>query len=146
MITGNSEVEEFFATRRAAQQSKDIDRLMRHYSPGIVYYDAVPPLRFRGTDEIRRNFIRWFDGYDGPISLETHERTIVTNGDIAFANMLHLDSGTRANGLQSAIWVRETSCLRRLEGRWLITHEHVSIPIDPANLQAWLPSSLDDLA
>ncbi|GAB3900217.1 hypothetical protein ACFQ1S_12665 [Kibdelosporangium lantanae] len=70
MITGNSEVEEFFETRRAAQQSKDIDRLMRHYSPGTGYYDAISPLLFRGTDEVRRTFIRWFDGYDGPIRLK----------------------------------------------------------------------------
>ncbi|MGI5129335.1 hypothetical protein ACQEVB_21190 [Pseudonocardia sp. CA-107938] len=43
---------------------------MSHYSPGIVHHDAVPPLRFRGTDEVRRTFVRWFDGYDDPISLQ----------------------------------------------------------------------------
>ncbi|WP_067983546.1 YybH family protein [Nocardia caishijiensis] len=90
----------------------------------IVYYDAVAPLRFSGTEEARANFLRWFDGYDGPIELETHELTIAVDGDVAFANMLHLDSGKHKGGIELSIWVRETVCLRRVDGRWAITHEH----------------------
>ncbi|WAL68396.1 nuclear transport factor 2 family protein [Amycolatopsis cynarae] len=146
MTTHDSEVRAFLERRIDAMQSKDIDRLMEHYAPGIVYYDVVPPLRFTGTEEVRRNFIRWFDGYDGPITLETHDMTVVANGDVAFANMLHLDSGNREGGLQSSIWVRETVCLRRSNGEWLITHEHVSIPFNPENLQVWLPTEKDQTA
>ncbi|MGW2645987.1 YybH family protein [Streptomyces sp. NPDC001393] len=138
MTTNEADIRALLERRTGAQQSKDIDKLMEHYAPDIVYYDVVPPLRFAGTEEVRRNFLRWFDGYDGPISLETHELTIVVDGDAAFANMLHLDTGERKGGLQASIWVRETVCMRRSTGTWLITHEHVSIPINPANLQAWL--------
>ncbi|MCC8243433.1 YybH family protein [Saccharothrix luteola] len=147
MVSSNeSEVVAFLEGRAAAQQSKDIDRLMSCYSPEIVYYDVVPPLRFTGTGEVRRNFLRWFDGYEGPITLETHDRTIVTSGDVAFANMLHLDSGERRGGFQRSIWVRETVCLRRSDGTWSITNEHVSIPFDPTNLQVWLPAEKDQPA
>lgn len=136
MTTNDSEIRELLERRTDAQQSKDIDRLLSFYSPDIVYYDAVPPLRFVGTEEVRRNFLRWFDGYKGPISLETHELTIVTSEEAAFANMLHLDSGER-KGLASplsSMWVRETVCLRRSNDRWVITHEHISIPFDPMSL------------
>ncbi|MEC3915625.1 YybH family protein [Nocardia sp. CDC160] len=146
MTANDFALETFLKTRAEAQQSKDIDALMRHYPPDIVYYDVVPPLRFTGTAEVRANFLRWFDGYEGPISLDTHELTVVTEGDTAFANMLHLDSGTRKGGLQSAIWVRETTCLRRTNGQWLITHEHISVPINPINLQAWLPTEMNQPA
>lgn len=146
MTTNDSELQAFLETRTDAQQSKDIDRLMQHYAPDIVYYDVVPPLRFTGTAEVRRNFMRWFDGYDGPISLDTHDLTLVTSGDIAFANMLHLDSGTRKGKPQSSIWVRETVCLRRSNGQWLITHEHISIPVNPENLQVWLATDKDQPA
>lgn len=133
MSTNESEIREILERRTDAQQSKDIDRLLSFYSPDIVYYDAVPPLRFAGTEEVRRNFLRWFDGYKGPISLETHELTIVTSEDAAFANMLHLDSGERKGlaGPLSSIWVRETVCFRRSNDGWVITHEHISIPFDP---------------
>lgn len=139
MTAIDSDVREFLESRVGAAEAKDIDRLMSHYSPGIVYYDVVPPLRFTGTDEVRGNFVRWFDGYDGPISLRTHELTVEVSGDVAFAHMLHLDSGKRANGLESAIWVRSTVGCRRSNGAWLITHEHISLPIDGETLRAWFP-------
>ncbi|MGI5170991.1 YybH family protein [Spirillospora sp. CA-253888] len=139
MTSNDAEVRALLESRVDAARAKDIERLMRYYSPDIVYYDAVPPLHFTGHEETRRNFVRWFDGYDGPIGLETHDLVIAAGADVAFAHMLHLDSGTRKNGLQSEIWVRTTVCLRRSGGTWLITHEHVSIPIDPETFQAWIP-------
>ncbi|MFF5210503.1 YybH family protein [Streptosporangium sp. NPDC000396] len=142
MTSNDSEIRALLESRVDACQTKDVDRLMSHYSSGIVYYDVVPPLQFAGTDEVRRNFVRWFDEYDGPISLKTHDLTIATSGDVAFAHMLHLNSGTRKNGLESAIWVRSTVCCRRSSGKWLITHEHISLPINPENLQAWFPPDM----
>jgi ketosteroid isomerase-like protein len=81
-----------------ACKAKNIDRLVALYSPGIVYYDVVPPIQFVGSADVRRNFMRWFDEYDGPIGLQTHDLDIAANSDVAFAHMLHLDSGTRKNG------------------------------------------------
>lgn len=142
MTSNDSDIRALLESRVDVSQAKDIDRLMSHYSSDIVYYDAVAPLQFVGAEEVRRNFVRWFDGYDGPISLETRGLTIATSGDVAFAHMLHLDSGKRTNGLQSAIWVRSTVCCQRSGGKWLITHEHISLPINPENLQAWFPPDM----
>jgi ketosteroid isomerase-like protein len=86
---------------------------MSRYSSDIVYDDVVPLLQFAGSDQVRGSFVRWFDEYDGPIGWETHHRAIATSGEVAFAHMLHLDSGTRKNGLQSAIWGRSTVRHRR---------------------------------
>ncbi|MGX1128182.1 ketosteroid isomerase-like protein [Streptomyces glaucescens] len=143
MTSHESEIRALLESRVDASQSKDIDRLMSLYSDDIVYYDAVPPLQFTGHKEVRDNFQRWFDEYDGPIGLETHSLTVASSdADIAFAHMLHLDSGTRKNGMNIAIWVRSSVCLRKSNGSWLITHEHISIPINPENLQAWFPPDM----
>ncbi|PXX71077.1 ketosteroid isomerase-like protein [Nocardia tenerifensis] len=143
MTTEEAQIREFLASCMDAQRSKDIDRVMSFYSPDIVYYDAVAPLRFTGTEEVRRNFVRWFDGYVGPISLETHDLTIVAGEDVAFADMLQLDSGKRRGGIDLPIWVRETVCLRRVDGVWAITHEHISIPISRKNFQVWFACGKD---
>ncbi|MFI6868979.1 YybH family protein [Nocardia sp. NPDC050406] len=143
MTANEDEIRAFLARRTEAQRAKDIDRLMACYSPDIVYYDVVAPLRFTGADEVRRNFLRWFDGYTGPIGLETHDLTIGVEGDVAFANMLHLDSGTHIGGVELSMWVRETVCLRRVDGRWLVTHEHISMPVSPTNFQVWCAKSKD---
>ncbi|RST15212.1 DUF4440 domain-containing protein [Streptomyces sp. WAC05374] len=143
MTTYEADIRALLESRVEASRSKDIDRLMSHYSDDIVYYDAVPPLQFTGPDEVRANFLRWFGEYEGPIGLETHALTVAsTDADIAFAHMLHLDSGTRKNGMNMGIWVRSSVCFRRSDDRWLITHEHISLPIDPKTLQAWLPPGM----
>jgi ketosteroid isomerase-like protein len=128
MAPNDTEVRALLDRRVDACRAKDIDRLMSLYSPDIVYYDVVPPLQFTGLDEVRRNFVRWFDEYDGPIGLETHGLNIAASADVAFAHMLHLDSGTRRNGPEGAIWVRSTVCCQRSNDKWLITHEHISLP------------------
>ncbi len=130
MTSNDSEIRALLDSRVDACQTKDIDRLMSLYSSDIVYYDVVPPLQFVGSDEVRRNFLRWFDEYDGPIDLETHELNVAMSGDVAFVHMLHLDSGTRKNGApEGAVWLRSTVCCRRSSGKWLITHEHISLPV-----------------
>jgi ketosteroid isomerase-like protein len=128
MIADDTGVRELLDSRVDACRTKDIDRLMSLYSSDIVYYDVVPPLRFMGSAEVRRNFMRWFNEYDGPIGLETHHLNVATSSDIAFAHMLHLDSGTRNNGIEGAVWIRSTVCCRRSGEGWHITHEHISMP------------------
>jgi ketosteroid isomerase-like protein len=119
--------------RAEACREKNIDRLMSLYSPHIVYFDVVPPLQgFVGLDAVRRNFLRWFDEYEGKIGLETRDQRIAVEGDIAFAHMLHIDMGNKhfaKAGLTEA-WVRSTVCCRRMNGEWLITHEHISWPFE----------------
>jgi ketosteroid isomerase-like protein len=104
---------------------------MSLYSDDIVYFDVVPPLHFMGHEPVRRNFLRWFGEYSGPIALETHELDIAVSEDVAFAHMLHLDRGTMRNGSERELWLRSTVCCRRSDNRWLITDEHISAPLDP---------------
>jgi uncharacterized protein (TIGR02246 family) len=122
--------------RVEASRAKDIDRLMSLYAPDIVYFDIIPPHQFTGTDAVRQNFLRWFAEYQGNIGLETHDLNIAVSDDVAFAHMLHPDSGTRRSGQDVTVWVRASVCLQRIDGQWLITHEHVSFPINPTEWSA----------
>ncbi|MEJ3655487.1 nuclear transport factor 2 family protein [Actinomycetes bacterium KLBMP 9759] len=128
MTTTDAAVMTLLENRVDACRAKDLDRLMSLYSPDIVYFDVVPPLQFAGTADVRRNFKRWFDEYEGPILLQTHELNVAVSGDVAFASMLHVDDGRRNNGIDGAVWIRSTVCAQRINGTWLITHEHVSLP------------------
>jgi ketosteroid isomerase-like protein len=133
MDSAQSEVTALLDRRVEACRAKDIDRLMSLYSTDIIYFDCVPPLQgFIGTDAVRRNFLRWFDEYDGPIGLETRDLNFSVSGDVAFAHMLHLDKGNvhlAKAGLKEA-WLRSTVCCQRSSQGWLITHEHISWPFE----------------
>ena len=134
--TAHAEVMAVLDSRVEACRARDIDRLMSLYSPDIVYFDIIPPHQFAGADAVRRNFLRWFAEYQGDIGLETHELSLAVSGDVAFAHMLHPDSGTRRNGQDVVVWVRATVCLQRMSDQWLITHEHISFPINPEEWSA----------
>jgi ketosteroid isomerase-like protein len=34
------------------------------------------------------------------------------------------------------VWVRSAVCLQQIEDQWLITHEHISFPINPEDWSA----------
>ena len=125
-----SEVRALLDSRSEAIRIKDIDRLMSHYSPDIIYFDIVPPLQDAGSAALRGRFLEWFDGYKGAIGQEIRDLNILASGDIATAYMLHRTSGALKNGREVGYWVRATVCCQRSDHRWLITHEHISLPVD----------------
>ena len=55
---------------------------------------------------------------------------IVAGDDVAFYHALERMSGTMKSGEKTDIWVRATSCLKKIHGRWLIVHDHLSVPAD----------------
>lgn len=134
--TASAEVIAVLDRRLEAMRVKDIDAAMAVYSPDIVYFDIIPPHQFVGADAVRRNFLRWFAEYEGDIGLETLDLNVAVSGDVAFAHMLHPDRGKRRSGREETVVVRSTVCLQRLADEWLITHEHISLPINPADWSA----------
>jgi len=130
MASTQSEVRSLFERQFEAIRIKDIDRLMAFYSPDVVYFDVVPPLQFAGAAALRGRFSEWFDGYTGPLGMDTRDMHILTSGDIAVAHWLSRVRGTLKNGREVGSWVRATSCCQRSNDGWLITHEHISLAVD----------------
>ncbi len=130
MESTQTEIRALFDSQAEAIRTKDVDRLMSLYSPDILYFDVVPPLRYAGSAALRGRFLQWFDAYQGSTSVETRDFSISESGNIAVAHWLSRVSGTLKNGHEAGFWVRATSCCQRSNDRWLITHEHISLPVD----------------
>ena len=113
-----------------AMRTKDVDGLMSLYSPDVAYFDTVPPLQYVGSAALRARFVRWFDGWEGPFEMEIRDIHIVASGDLAVAYRFSRACGTLKDGQKAESWVRATSCFQRSAHGWLITHEHVSWPVD----------------
>ena len=133
MASTELEVRALLDSQSEAMRMKDIDRLMSLYSPDIVYFDVVPPLQYVGSAALRDRFSRWFDGYNGALRMEIRDLSISESGDLAVAYWLSRASGTLKNGREVGSWVRATNCCQRSNHGWLITHEHVSLPVDLKN-------------
>lgn len=121
-----------------AVRAKDIDAVMSLYVSEIASFDIGPPLRYAGADKKRRAWQEVFAAYAGPILYEVHELNVTTHGELAFVHSLNHVSGTLASGHISDLWLRWTACFRRIDGVWLVVHDHVSVPADLEHGQALL--------
>ncbi len=53
---------------------------------------------------------------------------ITADEDVAFCHSLNRMSGVKTDGEKADMWLRETICFRKIDGKWKITHEHESVP------------------
>ncbi|HKR28204.1 MAG TPA: nuclear transport factor 2 family protein [Acidobacteriaceae bacterium] len=114
-----------------AFEARDVNATMALYSPDVLAYDLVPPLQYVGGDAYRKDFETFYAGFKGPLHAEYRDIHIITSGDLAVVEVLEQVSGTQAsNGQPISMWVRATSALRKVNGRWLDVHDHVSVPVD----------------
>jgi ketosteroid isomerase-like protein len=117
-----------------ALRAKDIDSVMSFYAPNLVSFDLAPPLQYIGADNKRRAWQEAFAIYTGPFDYEVRDLTVTTHGELAFVHSLNHVSGAMANGHITDLSVRWTACFRRIDGVWLVVHDHVSVPADPTEL------------
>lgn len=120
-----------------ALHAKDIDGVMSVYAPNLVSFDVAPPLRYVGAENKRRTWLEAFAVFRS-IDYEVRDLTVTMHGDQAFVHSLNHITGTRASGQTTDLWVRCTACFRRIDGVWLIVHDHVSVPVDLERGQAVL--------
>jgi uncharacterized protein (TIGR02246 family) len=117
---------------------KDVEALVAKAAPGVVSFDALPPLQRTGSEAIRTRLQEWFGWYDGPIGYEVRDLRITAGDDVAFAHYLYHVTGRMTNGNEVDMWVRTTMGLQKTGGAWVITHEHNSVPFDAESGKASL--------
>ncbi|MBO0849147.1 MAG: nuclear transport factor 2 family protein [Pseudonocardia sp.] len=124
-----AEIRELFETRTRALAGKDAATLAAVNDTAVVVFDAVAPFVHRGAETTARKQ-EWLAAYRGGIGHEVRDLEITADADLAFCHFLVRISGTMLNGTEVGMWVRATSCLRKLNGGWKIVHEHASVPFD----------------
>jgi len=115
-----------------AFEARDIEGIMSVYAPGdaVIAYDVVPPLQYKGKDAYRKDYLEFLAQYGGAIHVEYRDMRILSSGDVGFIHALERFTGKLKNGQQTDLWLRATSGVRKINGKWLIVHDHVSVPID----------------
>lgn len=113
-----------------AIRRKDVNAVMACNVPGIRAFGIVAPLRRPDAATIREQLEYWFAAFAGPLDCEVYEPDISTIGDTACARFLQRFSGINMRGMAVELWVRVTMGLHRIDGRWLVAHEHLTDPLD----------------
>jgi uncharacterized protein (TIGR02246 family) len=108
----------------------DLEAVLTDHSSDIVMFDVPPPDDgVRGLPAYRETWPSFFEWQRLGASFEIVELAVTAGADVAFAHAL-LRCGT-ADELEKHPdrRLRLTIGLRKLEGRWMVTHEHHSFPI-----------------
>ena len=123
---------------RKAVSAKDVDGVMELYTDDVVAYDVVPPLQYVGKAAYRADYQQFFSQYESDLHVETRDLQVGASGELAYATGLQMISGTLKHGGKSGAWVRFTSLYRKVDGKWLDFHDHVSVPADIESGKAML--------
>ena len=129
--TDETEIRELIEARAAALKTGDVDTIVSYYAPEVVQFTLAPPLQ-QTTDARDPERLRaWIATFEAPPTREVTRLQIAAAGDVAFATSLDCLSATPKGMTDSfSLWHRVTLGLRRIDGRWLITHEHQSVPFE----------------
>lgn len=142
MTTGHSKAAEEIEIRMLmddlakAIRAEDVAGVVAHYAPDVLTFDVVNPLRLTGRDAVGRRLEVWFSSFRGRIGYELRDLSITAGDEIAFGHSLNHVSGTLTDGTKLDMWWRATVCYRKIDGRWMITHDHSSVPMDVASGRA----------
>jgi uncharacterized protein (TIGR02246 family) len=113
-----------------AVRRHDISGILAHHDSDIVMFDVPPPLQSRGMDEYRKTWDLFFRYHKPSQAFDIEEIAITAGADVAFAVVImRCGSGTSSEPPeQGGFLFRLTIGLRKIDGTWLIAHEHHSVP------------------
>ena len=116
----------------AALKAKDVDAIMKMYVPDqtLVVFDVVPPRQYVGAAAYRKDWQTFLDTFEGPITVELTDLDVAADRNLAYSHSIQHLAGTDKQGKKLDLTVRVTDVYKKARGRWLIIHEHVSVPVD----------------
>jgi uncharacterized protein (TIGR02246 family) len=113
--------------------AKDLDGMMAAIADDIVSYEHDGPLRYVGVAAVREVCRRGLDAAgEAAIRFDVPDLRIVVRDDLAVAWGLNHVRVEQADGQKFDSWSRGTRVFARRNGEWLMIHQHLSVPYDPA--------------
>ena len=131
-----AQIRQIIADTASAICAKDLDRIMAHYAPDVIIFDAIPPFQTKGADEFRRTWEACLPCFPDSFGIEMRDLSLTVSGDLAIAHWLFHFTGMPKDHPGAQMWMRMTSACQRKQGRWQIVHEHCSVPFDPETSKA----------
>jgi ketosteroid isomerase-like protein len=124
-----------------AMNGKDLNAMMACYvndEDAVFFVDTIP-FEVKGTSAWRKINQEFF-GSASQVHMGIEAIVVVVSGDLAATHSVVPLTWTDKNGAHTERG-RYTQVLKKVGGKWLIWHEHFSVPYDPATGKAVLEAS-----
>lgn len=116
-----------------AFRARDVNAIMQLCVPdnSLVVFDMHPPRQFDGANAYRKDWEDLFNRFSSPLEADISDVNVTAGNDVAYVSSIHHIKGTTKDGKKIDYVVRVTDGFRKIEGKWLIAHTYVSVPVDP---------------
>jgi uncharacterized protein (TIGR02246 family) len=132
MPTAIDELHDLIDERVKAVAARDGKTLGARQHPGVLAYGVLGALSSVGSDAVDEQMNAWFDGYrDGP-RYTVHDLHVDADGALGYCAFVYHVAGKLNDGTEVSMAVRATLVCKRFDDRWLVVHDHESVPFDPA--------------
>ena len=112
----------------AAVRRRDYDGALENRSADILMFDVPPPFQSEGIDAYRKTWDVFFRWMADPPVFNFSDLRVTAGTDVAFATAHGKCAGKEEDGTRSELDFRLTVGLRKSGGKWVIVHEHHSLP------------------
>ena len=111
-----------------AVRSKNLSGILANHSPDILMFDVPPPIQSKGIEAYKKTWNLFFSWSQDSGVFDISEMNITAGRDVAFVTALMRCAGTEANADKTELEFRLTIGLRKINGQWIVVHEHHSLP------------------
>lgn len=129
-IDTENKIRSLFDKFSEAIKARDFDAIEAHYTDDVVVFDVPAPLQSKGKAAYRKLWEGWLGMFSGEIGCEFRELNITASDDVAFAHFLSQISNKLPDGTDHGSWVRVTLGYQKVDGKWLASHVHASLPFN----------------
>jgi ketosteroid isomerase-like protein len=113
-------------TWAAAVRERDMAGVLKNHAADMIMFDVPPPLQLKGIAAYEASWPQFFDASPKPIKFDIVDLQITAGRDVAFA--VALMRCTEIEGGNVDLDFRLTIGFRKVDGQWIVTHEHHSVP------------------
>ena len=123
-LTNEEQIRQLLDDWVKATREGDDDAVLSNHAADLLIFDVLAPLQYKGAAAYRKSWDEWRPTDEVEALFELHELGITAGETVAFAHCL-IECGEKSN----SDWVRTTFCLQKSDGKWMITHQHGSMPV-----------------
>jgi len=123
-----SAVRDLLERRAVAVRAKNMSEVLANHSPDFQMFDVPLPFESRGLVAYEDTWELFYSSQPDPVAFDIKWLEVVAGEDVAFA-FAHMQCVEPTEKVQrTPLDFRLTVGLQKLEGRWIIVHEHHSVP------------------
>ena len=120
-----------------AFNAKDTTAIMSLYVPddSLIVFDAAIPRQYTGAAAYAKDWNDFWTMFPGSATFTLSDLDVTVGGNVAYSHSIQHATMTDKKGKKMDMTVRVTDGYKKINGQWLISHEHVSVPVNFATMK-----------